>query len=245
MAVSERDLPDFGAPVSVRRSARAKRVSFNVSRGGLEVVVPHRLAQRHIPSLVMEQRSWIEAALERAREQFGGFTQPTRPPLPEQLELRALNELLSIIYTHRAGRTRVVERESRLLVNVPVEGGDKIFHVLHNYLRERARAYFSSRLDVLSTRTGLPYKKLCVRGQRRRWGSYSATGTVNLNYKLLFLPAELVDHVLLHELCHAKYLNHSARFWALLESHDPNSDSHRRALHSGDRSIPEWVEYRA
>ncbi len=237
---------DIDAPVSIRISNRAKRVSFNVSRRGLEVVVPRRFNRSHLPDLIAGQRVWIDSTLNRAREQWGGLTGMSTPSLPIALELRALNDSVAMHYSAQTIAKPLIHiADSIVNIDYPTDCQHTIFDVLRKYLRQRARRFFDQRLAALSESSGLPYNRICVRGQRSRWGSYSAKGVINLNFKLLFLPPELVDHVLLHELCHSKYMNHSARFWSLLTSHDPATSSHRKALRDGDRFIPDWVEFRA
>jgi predicted metal-dependent hydrolase len=238
------DISDFDAPVSVRISNRAKRVSFNVSRLGLEVVVPRRFNRSHLPDLIAGQRVWIDSALDRARAQWGGFAGVSTPSLPITLELRALNDTVALRYSERTiAKPLIMISDGIVDIDYPTDKQRAVFDLLRKYLKQRAGHFFNQRLTSLSESSGLPYSRICVRGQRSRWGSYSAKGVVNLNFKLLFLPPELVDHVLLHELCHAKYMNHSARFWSLLTSLDPATAAHRKALRYGDRFIPDWVEF--
>lgn len=61
---------------------------------------------------------------------------------------------------------------------------------------------------------GLEYRTLKISNSRRVWGSFDRNGNMKLNYKLVILPPELVNYVIVHELCHGKYLNHSKQFWA-------------------------------
>ena len=74
-----------------------------------------------------------------------------------------------------------------------------------------------------------------------RWASCSASGTISLNRSLLFLPAALVDYVLLHELCHLRELNHSPRFWKLLEAAMPGSSALRVEMRGAWRFVPSWL----
>jgi len=73
------------------------------------------------------------------------------------------------------------------------------------------------RLDALAARHGFTYNRMCVRNQKTRWGSCSATNNINLNARLVLLPDRLIDYVLLHELLHTRIKNHGQGFWVELD----------------------------
>ena len=101
--------------------------------------------------------------------------------------------------------------------------------------------HFSGRLNELSTLTGLGYQRMQVRAQKTCWGSHSSSGTISLNVCALFLGPELLRYLMLHELCHGRHMNHSRRFWNLLERHQPGSKKLDRRLGESWRDIPAWV----
>ena len=85
-------------------------------------------------------------------------------------------------------------------------------------MRAQAKAELPPRLAALAAKHGFQYKRVFIKNNRTNWGSCSSLGNINLNLRLVTLPQELQDYVMLHELCHLKYLNHSPQFHALLES---------------------------
>ena len=85
-------------------------------------------------------------------------------------------------------------------------------------MRAQAKAQLPPRLAALAALHGFQYKRVFIKNNRSNWGSCSSLGNINLNLRLVSLPQELQDYVMLHELCHLKYLNHSPQFHALLES---------------------------
>jgi len=84
--------------------------------------------------------------------------------------------------------------------------------------RRKAKALLQKRLNQLSREYSLPYNKLTIRNQKTRWGSCSCKNNISLNYKLVLLPEELLDYVLVHELVHTKIKNHGTRYWSKLDS---------------------------
>jgi len=109
------------------------------------------------------------------------------------------------------------------------------------FCRDRAGLLLRQALAAVSRESGLAYTGVTIRAQRTRWGSCTAKARINLNFTLAFLPWELCRLVLLHELCHTKELNHSGRFWALLESHVPGCRSIDARLAAGRHYLPLWL----
>ena len=96
--------------------------------------------------------------------------------------------------------------------------------------RVAARELLSTLADEQAERIGVTYERIRIGAQRTLWGSCSARGTLSFNWRLLLTPLEVVDYVVVHELCHLRVPNHSARFWALVEQHRPSWRDHRSWL---------------
>ena len=90
--------------------------------------------------------------------------------------------------------------------------------VIEEVLRKNAKIILPSRIDNLSKQHQLPYQSLKISSSQGRWGSCSSRKNINLSYYLLLLPSHLVDYVILHELAHTKEMNHSDKFWSVLNS---------------------------
>ena len=196
-------------PYSIRRSSRARRVRVTVAGDG-EVIVtlPKKAAERRAAEAVRELRPWIDrrkAALARAAAEVA--REPgTVPYLGANLRL-----------VPEPGRERVHRRGDALLV----PQGDATA-AIERWYRRRARAEIAPRLDAATARAGTGYKGLTIRGQRTRWASCSSNGGMSFNWRLLLAPPEILDYVVEHEVCHLEVMDHSPRFWALLESRVPD-----------------------
>ena len=80
-------------------------------------------------------------------------------------------------------------------------------------LRERAKSVLAQRTAYFARQIGVTYGRITVRDQKTRWGSCSQTGNLNFNFRLILAPSEVLDYVVVHELCHRRQMNHSAQFW--------------------------------
>ncbi len=100
-------------------------------------------------------------------------------------------------------------------------------YILH---KERARVLVHERITFWAPRVGVSPNRIAIRDQRSRWGSCSTKGNLNFNYRLVFLPIELVDYVIVHELCHLHEFNHSERFWGRVEQFLPDYSLRKEGL---------------
>ena len=97
-------------------------------------------------------------------------------------------------------------------------------------LRARAKSVFQARVAALAPLVGVEWGRITIRFQHSRWGSCSSKGNLNFNGLLLLAPPEVLDYVVVHELCHRKELNHSPRFWAEVGRVLPDYARHRAWL---------------
>ena len=104
-------------------------------------------------------------------------------------------------------------------------------------LREQARKLVTDRVKYYAPIIGVTYNKIAIRTQHTRWGSCSSKGNLNFNCLLALVPPEVLDYVVVHELCHRKELNHSARFWSEVEKVLPNYNVHRKWLKEHGASL--------
>ncbi|MDD5657422.1 MAG: M48 family metallopeptidase [Elusimicrobia bacterium] len=95
---------------------------------------------------------------------------------------------------------------------------------------DRLRELFEARVRHWSGAMGVSPRRVCLKSQRTLWGSCSERGNVNFNRALAGAPAEVLDYVVIHELAHLREMNHSHRFWAVVEAWCPDQKRHRRWL---------------
>ena len=222
----------------VRRSARARRLTVRVYPGGrVEVTVPAGVRAATVEDFVARHRAWIDARVAELRT----HPQPQHEPLPASVFLQALDADWQVRYVaRRRPGVRVVAERALEVYGDPLHAGGAR-RMLRNWLTAEARAGLEPWLERLARECGLGYERLQLRRQRTRWGSCSRTGTISLNVCLLFQPPAVVRYLLVHELCHTRQMNHSARFWRLVGTHEPDYRVLDRELTRGWRHVPGWV----
>jgi predicted metal-dependent hydrolase len=97
-------------------------------------------------------------------------------------------------------------------------------------LKEEVLKLAKNKTEEYNKIYGFSYNRISVRNSRSRWGSCSAKKNLNFNYKIIFLPADLLDYIIVHELCHLGEMNHSKRFWNLVEKTIPNYKEARKKI---------------
>jgi predicted metal-dependent hydrolase len=113
---------------------------------------------------------------------------------------------------------------------------------LTQWLTRKATQHLTPWMRRLSEDIELPCDRISFRGQKTRWGSCSSQKNISLNYKLLCLPAPLVNYVFVHELAHTIHMNHSDQFWHLVEQKEPAYRQLDRDLNDALQYIPRWLE---
>lgn len=157
--------------------------------------------------------------------------------LPKEIHLHYLKKTWEIVCDPHLPTQKACEDRHHLFLPIPARHTHKAVELLKIWLRQKAWLHLPQHLYELSVSHKLPFSGLTIRNQRTRWGSCSADKKINLNSKLLFLPKHLVDYVIIHELCHTKFLDHSENFWNLVEHHMP----HYKRLDGEVRKESHWV----
>lgn len=228
---------DWRKAMVLRRHPRAKYVRLKIHPPGrVEVVVPTGFDERHLPEILERHSPWVE---ERLLQLHGQQPALLRPPL--ELNLQAIDERWCVEYQPPSGvRNGCRESAGRRLV-ITASTDLQRRDLLKGWLLRKAKQHLPSWLQETGRELGLPFSGVSIRGQRSRWGSCSARGNINLNYALLFLQPDLVRYLFVHELCHTIHLNHSARYWALVQSKEPHYRTMERALKKAANEVPAWL----
>lgn len=234
----------FPFEYDLRISARARHINLRVTPAdGLIVTVPRRCPGTEVLAVLDEKCSWIERSLVWAETERRRLAAAPPVVIPSHIDLPAAGERWSVEIKPTDSRSARVSEPGfdRLRLSGRVFETAAATSALKRWLARRARLRLGCRLDFLARLHGFSYARLSIRNQKSLWASCSPDGDISLNLKLLFLEPRLADYVLLHELCHTVHLDHSRRFWRLVEQMLPDCHSLKAAMANAWEAVPAWT----
>jgi len=213
-------------PVEVRRrkGTRHLRLRLNV-QNRIVVSAPWHCSDRTCRDFIERNREWLEGQLKQAPQVVG-----IREWLQRSPGLTVDGQQLPVrIRESDSDRAicRLDHQSKQVEMLLPTGADDALLYAL---LRQFAGKIVAARAHELAQRLGLRPGRISVRDQSSRWGSCSAHKNISLNWRLMLLPPPLQDYVIFHELAHLTEMNHSRRFWDLLERYDPERRRHEAEL---------------
>ena len=231
-------------PYVLKRVPRRRHVHILVDDEGTpEVRAPWRFSRRRAREVLRENADWVLNAVDTARARLAErprLVTGTRLPLLDgsvRLEVRPRAQI-DLFECARPWRGRAERRGSVLRVGTTSLGEAELRALIERWYRREAAVHLAARVEHYASRLGVRPSRVTVRGQRSRWGSCSARGTVSLNWRLIMVPSALADYVVVHELCHLRHMDHSPRFWAMVGDVVPDYRERRRSLNALQWRLP-------
>ncbi len=218
---------------TLRRSAR-RTLALQVDARGVRVAVPRHCPDAQVEAFIAAHAQWLlgKLAVLGARREAARFTVEDGALFP--LHGRPCRVRLG--GSGRSARWRIAPDGIEELV-LPAAAADS-GEALVRAMRARAQTWFAGRVAEYCHRLGVPLPAVRTSAARTRWGSCSRRSGIRLHWRLLHLPVELGDYVVAHEVAHLLEMNHSARFWSVVESLYPDWRAARGRLREAAASLP-------
>ena len=205
----------------VRFSKKAKYLQLRItSLNRLELIIPKRYSIKDGNKFIHDKISWIKKY------------QKNLIDVQEKREFFLFGERIFVDQNFNFFLTKHKIRLNKNVLTVESPADSRITkeELYQIYLRRIAGEYISERVKYLSGRFGFNFRDVKIRGQKTRWGSCSSNGNLSFNYKLLQYRKHVIDYVIIHELCHTKHMNHSQKFWKLVERYCPDYKNIKKEL---------------
>ncbi len=203
-----------------------KTVGLKITDDGLIVHAPKRIFQFQLQELLQEKSNWIIKKL-AAREQ--NYVPPIRWQDGETLQLLG-NPFTLFAIQHSKNKQPQFDHDSLTIATPEPDNTDLIQRKVIQWYKKQALTDFSRRLEILAAKLNVATPPLKLSNAQSRWGSCSSRGDIRLNWRLLQAPPHIINYVICHELAHLKEMNHSAKFWAVVESIFPEYKAAEKEL---------------
>ena len=223
----------------LRRSTR-RSIGFMIDDAGLRVTAPKRITLAEIDNAIRAKQRWILTKLEERGQRRA--QRQEKPPVQwvDGAQLPYLGQNITL-RLERAARSHCVYDAQALELRLGVVEGLQEWQLKERvriWYREQAARIFAERMEHYAPRLGVRYSALTLSSAGTRWGSCTVGGSIRLNWRLIHFSLSLIDYVVAHELAHLREMNHSARFWATVESVYPDYDGARNALRTRSQELP-------
>jgi predicted metal-dependent hydrolase len=210
----------LGAPLAIRVSPRARRLSLRIDAAarGVELVLPRRFSAEMAFAFVTAHRGWIAARI-------GAMPPPALLADGATVPVFGAPHRIRHVLDRAAPPVTIADGEIR------VRGDPQ--HVprrVRDHLVALARRDFAARARTLAARLGRSVTRVGVRDPKSRWGSCSSTGALSFSWRLVLAPEAVIDYVVAHEVAHLVEMNHSPRFWRVVAGLVPDSAAPRAWL---------------
>ena len=219
-----------GRIVSYELRRDRRRLSMRIDERGLHVGAPRALPVGEIEAFIKSHGDWVLQKL----DELANRAVPRHLPIHDGARLPVLGDEVAVRVT--AGGNRGFWKPDELWL--AARPNADLSALARRALQRRAMEHFSPRLAAAVTQIGKPVPPLALSSARTRWGSCSARSGIRLNWRLIHLPAPLIDYVIAHEAAHLVEMNHRPRFWAVVESLCPDWQHARGEFKRQGASLP-------
>lgn len=226
----------------IRRSQRVSNARIVVKPGQVEVVAPIQIPEHLLHHFVLAKQQWITRAIKKmaaSSPRQSGF-------VPDVLKTGEKIAFLGQFYplTLIPSKLKKVKIEfiGAYKVHVPEliaseQQQTQIREALIRWMKKETKSHVEQYVDLHANKKQLMPRSISIKTQKSRWGSCGIHNDININWLLIMAPPEVLEYVVVHELCHIKVKNHSSKFWTLVAEHLPDYQLRRSWLKKEGRSL--------
>ena len=200
---------------TLKNSRRAKNIRISInSQGKVILTKPWLVPKWAAEKFLLSKKNWIEQALQKI------------PRIKTDNKIWFHGQTYELIF--KIGRQQIIWNFPRLNIQAyNLEAGKR---ALVKFFKTEASREIKISAQKFSRQMDLNYRRILLKDQSSRWGSCSSQKNLNFNWRLIMAPPEVLDYVVIHELAHLRHMDHSMKFWDLVEKFSPNFRDHKRWL---------------
>jgi predicted metal-dependent hydrolase len=217
---------------SIRRSSRAKKIRLIVRSDGVELILPKFIPEIIGKAFASQHKNWIEKQVKKSKNKLPEILTEDGSVVffmgKSNLRLQIKKTIRKSYYEKKSENLIIFLKEN---LNNPEEK-KIITDLIKKFYKDEARKYLIQRSEFFAKKLKVKFGKITIREQKTRWGSCTSKGNINYNWKIMKEDKNIIDYLVIHEICHRKEMNHSSAFWKLVEQLDSNYKRHRTLLNN-------------
>lgn len=227
---------------------RQRNIRIRVRADAVVVSAPWYCSKSQMTSFVRDRETWIRTTVSRLTH---AHKQSVEALTAHENHIKLRGEWVPFVFRSPRPESTdwlLIEREKRVDVYPPeneyqetsdndVTANPSDNHALSvpndvqlAFLRDLARKELPAKFEQIADKLAFNWTRLFIRSQKTKWGTCSTRGNISLNWRLIMCPPEILDYIIIHELCHTVHMNHSKSFWKLVKEHYPHVDEAHKWL---------------
>jgi hypothetical protein len=208
-------------PYSIIKTRRIKTSEVIVDANNITVRVPFDKDKTEIQKLVLDKASWI---LKKQREYRETTPEVRKPSFKENTTLPYLGNNYFLMINKNQARNSIEIADGKFIVRIKLAkiSNNTLKKLYENWITAKAQDIFQDKVRKYSKKLRVRAKGVAIKNLRNRWGSLAKSGAINLNLNLVKAPEDIIDYIVLHELCHLRIKEHSHHYWELVHRFMPN-----------------------
>ena len=228
-AVEQRSIQLVNKMISytLKRSLKRRSIGLQINDKGLTVSMPMRASEKWLHSVLQEKAVWVVDKLDNWQSRIVPVQKWEEG---ETILFRGETFVLRIVQAAPKSPPRLTLTE--LIIQLADRSNQALIKkIVLLWYKQEAMRVFKECVEHFSPLMSVVPLEIKLTSARTQWGSCTVQGVVRLNWKLVTMPLQLIDYVVVHELAHLKEMNHSAAFWRVVESACPDYTEKRKELH--------------
>jgi predicted metal-dependent hydrolase len=222
--IHQKDRVKYGTaivPYSIVKTQRSKTSEVIVDADTVTVRAPVHKDKAEIRKIVLDKASWI---LKKQKEYRDAKPEVVKPSFKDNSTLPYLGRNCSMKIKKNQSKNgiEIINGEFYVHAKLAKPSRSHLEKLYENFLMEKAQVVFEDKVTEHSNRVGVMVKRVAIKNLRNRWGSLTKNDVLNLNLNLVKAPEDVIDYIILHELCHLKIKEHSHHYWEMLHKFMPN-----------------------
>lgn len=206
--------------IILKKSLKRKTISLSVNEGNIVVSAPNFIQEEYIKKIITKKKKWIEKKI-KEQECYS------------KKILRAFENGDILFYFGKKYKLFSILSDNEYIQlkddNFYVfykRKNNNLKKIIENWYKIQITNYININLYKLAKRMEIKFKSVKIVSFKRRLGSCSINGELSFNWKLIMVPKEIINYIIVHELCHLKHFNHSKEFWSLVSNYVPEFKRH-------------------